>query len=97
LYITGEKIMEKISNIPKEEHTKTIEANKKLCICPECPTYNDCAKEQDELLFCILGKSETCITKESGCICPACPITEKLGLTKQYYCTKGTEQEQKEI
>lgn len=87
--------MEKMSELSEEERMKAIEENKKLCTCPDCPTYNDCAKEKGELLYCALGKSETCITKEAGCICPACPIAEQLGLTNQFFCTRGTEQQQR--
>ncbi|MCW4034517.1 MAG: DUF2769 domain-containing protein, partial [Candidatus Bathyarchaeota archaeon] len=66
-----------------------------LCICPDCPTYNECAQQNKELMYCVLGASATCITKESGCICPACPLTEKLGLLHDYFCVRGTESQQK--
>jgi hypothetical protein len=90
-----ENMMQMMSNMTEEERNKSIKASKKLCICPNCPTYNECAKEKIELLYCILGKSATCITKESGCVCPACPIIETMGLTKIYFCTKGTESQQR--
>jgi len=92
---TFENMMRMMSKMTQEERMKTIEANKALCVCPTCPTYNECAKEKDELFYCALGVSATCIIKESGCLCPACPITEKMGLTKDYFCTKGTEQQQR--
>ena len=78
-------------NMTEEENQKLIKENKKHCICPDCPTYNECAQEKNELLYCILDKSQVCITKESGCICPACLITEILDLTNDYFCIKGTE------
>jgi len=81
----------------KEEHMKTIETNKALCVCSTCPTYNECAKEMGKLFYCALGRSLTCITKESRCIFPACPITEKMNLTNEYFCTRGTEKQQREI
>ena len=90
-----EKMMQMMSKMTEEERKKAIKANKKHCICPDCPTYNECAKEKGELFYCALGKSQACITKESGCICPACPITETMGLTKDYFCVRGTESQQR--
>ena len=90
-----EEMMQMMSQMAEEERMKMIEANKSLCTCPDCPTYNECAQEKGELFYCALGKSPTCITKELGCICPSCPITEKMGLTNEYFCIKGTEREQR--
>jgi hypothetical protein len=90
-----EEMMQMMSKMTEEEKKKNTEANKALCICPDCPSYNDCAKKNDEIYYCGFGRSPSCITKEVGCICPACPITEKLGLTKQFFCTRGTEREQR--
>ena len=90
-----ENMMQMMSKMTETERMKAIKANKALCTCPNCPTYNECAKENGELMYCALGKSATCVTKESGCICPACPVTKKIGLTKDYFCTKGTESQQR--
>ena len=90
-----EQVMQMMSQMTDEERMKAIEANKNLCICPDCPTYNECAQEKGEIFYCAMGKSPTCITKGLGCICPACPITEKMGLTHDYFCTNGTEKEQR--
>lgn len=84
-----------MSQMTEVERMKTIKSYKTLCICSNCPTYNGCAQEKGELLYCIIGKSPKCITEELGCICPACPITEKIELTNEYFCTKGTEREQR--
>ena len=92
---TFENMMQMMSKMTEEERMKTIKANKVLCVCPTCPTYNECAKEKGELFYCALGVSTTCIIQESGCICPACPITEKMGLTKDYFCIQGTESQQR--
>jgi len=86
-----EKMTQMINKMTEEEDKKLIKENKKHCICPGCPTYNECAREKNELLYCTLGKSQACIIKESGCICPACPITEMMDLTKDYFCIEGTE------
>ncbi|UCE96996.1 MAG: DUF2769 domain-containing protein [Candidatus Bathyarchaeota archaeon] len=79
----------------EEERMKAIETKKEICVCGGCPSYNDCAREKKELLYCALGKSATCITDEAGCICPNCPVTEQMGLTHDYFCTKGSEREQR--
>ena len=92
-----ENILQKGSNIKEEEHMMATKVSKSLCVCPNCPTYNECAKDNEELIYCVLGKSITCVTKESGCICPACKITEKMGLTKDYFCVYGTEKKQREM
>jgi len=79
----------------KEEHMKTIQTNKGLCVGPSCPIYNERVNEKGELFYCALGEIPTCITKESGCICPTCTITEKMRLTNEYFCTKRTEKQQR--
>jgi hypothetical protein len=65
------------------------------CICEPCPTYNECMRAGDELLFCVTGKSPTCTFDKKGCVCPTCPLKPVLGLKKAYYCIRGSEQEQK--
>ena len=69
---------------------------KKRCICPDCPSYDECAKMDGELLFCSYGRSQKCIENEKGCTCPDCPVFKKLELKNSYYCTRGSEREQEE-
>lgn len=64
------------------------------CICDPCPSYNECLRADESLLFCIAGKSLYCTFDKKGCLCPTCPVTKALGLKKAYYCIKGSEQEQ---
>lgn len=90
-----EKMMQMMSEMTEEERMKTIEENKALCICPNCPTYNECAQKKGELLFCLLGGSPACITEEAGCVCPACPVTDKMDLSNDYFCTRGLESQQR--
>lgn len=73
---------------------KIIEENRGRCICDPCPTYNECMRADESLLFCIRGKSATCTFEKKGCICPTCPVTAALLLKKSYYCIRGSEQEQ---
>jgi hypothetical protein len=89
------QFLQSLSQMTEQEQTKANEAKKALCACPNCPTYNNCAQEKGELLYCIEGRSPTCITEELGCICPACPVWEKMDLKNEYFCTKGTEREQR--
>ena len=74
---------------------KKAEELRAKCICPDCPTYNDCSKERNELLFCIYGKSFQCITEDLGCICPGCPLIEELGLVNLTFCLLGSEASQR--
>lgn len=68
--------------------------NLKKCSCPNCPTYNECAKEKEELLFCAqeIGKG-TCQYKMNGCICPVCPIHKENNLGASFYCIYGSADE----
>jgi hypothetical protein len=92
-----EKTMQMMSQMTEEERKKVTKNDKALCVCPNCPTYNECAQEKGELLYCILGRSPTCITEELGCICPACPIAEKMALAHEYFCINGTEKQQRKV
>ena len=65
--------------------------NLKKCSCPKCPSYNDCAKEKQERLYCAtsIGKSK-CAYKMNGCICMMCPVHVKFNLKSGYYCINGS-------
>ncbi len=58
------------------------------CICPRCPTYDDCARKGNQLLFCMEGKSG-CRLQRYGCICPSCPVEKEQGFTGVYFCISG--------
>ncbi|MHA1410329.1 MAG: DUF2769 domain-containing protein [Candidatus Odinarchaeia archaeon] len=88
-----EETMSKMATMTPEQAKLAMQENMKLCTCPQCPSYNNCAKDNNELLYCATGKSPTCITDEAGCICPSCPVTPKMGLKNLYYCTRGSEKE----
>lgn len=90
-----EQTMQQMSELTDEERMQMVESKKELCICGECPSFNDCASENKERLYCTLGKSPACITEEIGCICPSCPITEQMGLEYEYFCTRRSEKEQR--
>jgi hypothetical protein len=64
------------------------EDNVKSCICPSCPSYNDCMKQGMEGLYCARGKTE-CDLKRQGCVCPQCPVSREYQLFGGYYCIIG--------
>lgn len=88
-----EKMLDDIEKKQGAEKEKEIERLKGLCICPDCPSYNKCAEQQRELLYCFLGKSPQCIKDEQGCTCPQCPVAAEGDLVNLYYCTIGSEKE----
>ena len=90
-----EKSMIGFKKLSSEEQRKSMIEGMNLCICSDCPTYNDCAKNAMEGLFCAHGTSFHCILQEKDCICPSCPITEQYGLTRNFFCTRGAEATQR--
>lgn len=71
--------------MPKVADTKE---NLDKCVCGKCPTYDDCAREKMELLYCAKGVS-SCALEEKGCICGTCPVHSENQLVSGYFCTKG--------
>ncbi|MDF0593124.1 DUF2769 domain-containing protein [Methanotrichaceae archaeon M04Ac] len=63
-----------------------------MCTCKSCPSFVECG-EEGGFCFVTIGKSG-CISEEKGCICGGCPVYEKMGLSKMYYCLRGSEKEQ---
>ncbi len=77
--------------MPKVEKN---ESNIKRCMCPGCPSYNDCARGNSENLYCAKanGKS-SCPFEKKGCLCGACPVHAENNLTSGYYCINGSAEE----
>jgi len=75
-----------------EEKVKDL---KGMCICAGCPTYNSCANNAQELLYCIFGQSFQCVTEDLGCICPSCPLVSEVGLVNLTFCLLGSEASQR--
>jgi hypothetical protein len=90
-----EQLVQHLMKKPKEERLRLREGVKSICICPNCPTYTECAEKAGEVLFCAIGGSFRCIREDLGCICPDCPATTKWGLTGKDYCMKGSEAHQR--
>jgi len=78
-----------------KEHKYLVNEKRLVCCCPACPSYNRCAREQNELLYCITGKSMLCISEDSGCTCRNCPVMTGLGLRYQSFCLNGGEAAQR--
>jgi len=65
-----------------------------MCICEPCPTYNECMRAQEQLLFCMNGKSPTCTFGKKECRCMTCPVAARSGLKASHYCIHGSAAEQ---
>lgn len=64
------------------------EQNTSRCLCPGCPTYNDCMRSNAERLYCGRGQT-SCEPSSNGCICPECPVWSDYDLSDTYYCMQG--------
>ncbi len=78
-----------------EQRRQMIEEQQSRCICPTCPTYTNCARNNNERLFCDAGYSPRCITFEVSCLCPTCPVHSDLAMKHQVYCIRGAEKAQR--
>lgn len=58
------------------------------CVCPPCPSYNDCARGKKEQLFCLVTK-HGCSFNKNGCMCPTCPIPNLKKFSGMYFCVDG--------
>ncbi len=65
-----------------------IDKNASRCLCPGCPTHNECMKSNEERIFCSRGKTE-CNPEKKGCLCGTCPVEKEYGLYDFYYCVEG--------
>lgn len=62
-----------------------IEKNAKRCLCPGCPTYNECMRNNNEHLYCSRGNTE-CEFDEIHCLCGECPVWKEYDIKSFYYC-----------
>jgi glucose/arabinose dehydrogenase len=74
--------------IESGEEIPDTERNRRLCICPSCPSYNLCMENNLERLYCAKAKSKCEIVKK-GCICGECPIASEYRISGFYFCTEG--------
>ena len=62
-----------------------VKENADRCLCPECPTYNECMSNRNQRIFCSRGNTE-CKLDEEGCICEKCPVWNEYPIKSFYYC-----------
>jgi len=72
---TFTEVLRELKAHRKEERWKTYNTWTRSCCCPDCPSYNECASRGQELLYCILGMSNSCIRDDRHCTCRECPFT----------------------
>ena len=60
-------------------------------------TYLGLGEEDDYVVYCFptRGKSKR-IKDEVSCICEPCPVYEEMKFATEFFCTRGTEEQQKE-
>jgi hypothetical protein len=93
-----EQLIHDVSEMSADDQNKAIGGYKGKCICPTCPTWNQCAGEANEKLSCVMGKSKDCITQLKGCECPVCPFAQSIdiGVERNSFCINGSEMEQRD-
>ena len=64
-------------------------ANRARCLCPHCPTYDECMTLEEEALYC--GSSVTMCEDvgREGCVCGRCDVHGEYDLMGTYYCFEG--------
>ena len=89
-----EKEMKRLFALSSAEQDKFIAANKPLCSCPTCSTYG-LGPMGGEALYCLFGKSPTCVKNLKVCACKTCLIHSRMGLSRGFFCARGSEAEQR--
>ena len=87
-----EEMTKKLMALPETERNKQMEKSMTMCICKTCPSYT--GTNETTVFFCNVGKSAV-ISEEKGCNCGVCPVGYNMGLSHLYYCTLGSEREQR--
>lgn len=64
--------------------------NIEKCVCADCSSYNECAKNNNKKLFCANDPSNiSCDFEPNGCICGGCIVHDEYNLDSGYYCING--------
>ena len=87
--------MDQFDTVFSDPDDARVRKFREKCICRDCPTYNFCAGDSGELLYCIIGRSFRCITEDFGCVCPSCPLVDEIGLEYLTFCLLGSEAAQR--
>lgn len=91
-----EELINELNGMSDDDRNERIKGLEAECVCPICPTFNQCAKDTGENIFCLKNESN-CINTEKGCMCPTCPFaaTYKIGVVHNFYCKRGGEVKQR--
>jgi len=83
--------------ITPEQMKKRLKEFESMCICGNCPTYFGLG-EDDYIVYClpIRGKSKK-IKDEVSCICKSCPVHVEMNFATDFFCTRGTEEQQENV
>jgi len=92
-----ENLMDDMKGWTNDDLAKWVESNKPKCICPGCPTYTQCAEMNKEALYCVTGKSPSCIETPETCVCRDCPVFDELSLLYNYHCIEGSEEARRKL
>jgi len=90
-----EKTIALLAVLDEKARSNFVFENRHLCVCHTCRTYNHCAQNAKEALYCMTGESPTCIKEKKNCACSRCPVHFSLGLTKYFFCLRGAEVDQR--
>jgi len=90
-----EEFQKNLAGMDATQRAITIAEQKDLCVCGRCPTYNECMRENGEMISCINGRSPVCTFDKKACMCLTCPVKFSRGLRNAYFCIRGAEQDQR--
>ncbi|CAJ38064.1 DUF2769 domain-containing protein [Methanocella arvoryzae] len=86
-----DETVQSLKDLGPEDRKSKLQTFANECKCPVCPSYTECAKNDNEGIFCLQGNSFRCIGQINGCNCPACGVKQGLGMKDMMYCMKGSE------
>ena len=76
----------------REERGMVVEAstaNREECLCPHCPTYEECMTMEEEVLFCGTSQTMCEAVERQGCVCGRCDVHAAFDLAGTFFCFEG--------
>jgi hypothetical protein len=86
-----DETLQELKSAGLDEKRKKVEMFGDKCRCPVCPSYTECAKNDNEGIFCLQGNSFRCIGQINGCNCPDRQVKHDFAMKDMMYCVKGSE------
>lgn len=86
-----DETVQSLKDLGPEDRKSKLQVFADKCRCPVCPSYTECAKNDNEGIFCLQGNSFKCIGRINGCNCPTCVVKQDLSMKDMMYCMKGSE------